>query len=501
MGIIQRQGIKDSIVTYAGVLLGAVNVLFVYPYFLKIEELGLFNFLISGGMILSLFIAMGANDLVTRYFPVFRSDDRRHNGFLLLMLAIPTAGFLLVLGLTAALHKPLLIFLENKDPLIQQYGYWIFPLAFFLGLNYVLINYAKNFLRIVIPTFIENPFVKVCTAILSVLLFYSWLSLTGFIAAIVLTYAAVSLGVALYIAYLGQWSFQMPQRAVFRPGLVREMSSFAFYSMLGGFSAGFLTWLDRLMISFLMEENALKSVGIFSVVAYIGMVIDVPRRSLEKISAPVVADAFQRNDLAHVAMLYRKASITQFIAGTFLFLLIWLNIDDVFAIMPNGERFAGGKIIVLILGMTALIGMVTGINHIILTFSKYYRINFYLLLCLAALNVVLNYLLIRTAGLGIIGAALATLISMFIFHLSKFWIIYRKLGMQPLSRATLYVFLLGIGVFLALNWLPAMLHPLFDMAVKSLAVTVLFVGPVLHWRLSPDLNDLWGKFVALMRRK
>lgn len=484
-----------------GVLLGAVNVLFVYPYFLKIEELGLFNFLISGGMILSLFIAFGANDLVTRYFPLFRSDDRRHNGFLVLMLAIPTAGFLLVLALTAALHRPLLAFLQHQDPLIQEYAYWILPLAFFLGLNYVLVNYAKNFLRIVIPTFFENPFVKVCTALLSVLLFYSWLSLTGFIAAIVLTYAAVSLGVALYIAYLGHWSFRLPRRELLRPGLVREMSSFAFYSMLGGFSAGFLTWLDRLMIGFLIEENALKSVGIFSVVAYIGMVIDVPRRSLEKIAAPVVADAFQRNDLAHVAMLYRKASINQFIAGVFLFLLIWLNIDDVFAVMPNGERFAGGKIIVLILGMTVLIGMVTGINHVILTFSKYYRINFYLLLCLAALNVALNYLLIRTADLGIIGAALATLISMFIFHLAKFWIIYRKLGMQPLNKSTFYVFLLGLGAFLALNWLPAMLHPLFDMAVKSLAVTVLFIGPVLHWRLSPDLNELWEKLTALLKRK
>ena len=42
MGVIQRQGIKDSIVMYFSVAIGAVNALFIYPAYLTDAELGLF---------------------------------------------------------------------------------------------------------------------------------------------------------------------------------------------------------------------------------------------------------------------------------------------------------------------------------------------------------------------------------------------------------------------------------------------------------------------------
>ncbi len=495
MGIIQRQGIQDSIATYTGVALGAVNTLFIYPRFLKEEELGLFQFMISAGMILALFVAFGSYDLATRYFPLFRTDDRRHHGFLFILLMIPVAGFLLLLVLTFVFRNAITGYFGDKDPLIQQFWPWLLPLVFFLGLNYVLVNFTKNFFRIVVPTILENIFVKLCTGLISVMLFFSWLHLKGFVSAIVLTYGAVTLGLIAYLLVLGQWRLR-PDWKFWRPGLAKEMSRFAFYSMLGGLSAGFLTWLDRVMISFLMEEDALKSVGVFSIAAYIGTVVDVPRRSLEKIAAPITADAFQRGDMGHIAMLYRKSSINQFIVGLFLFLLIWHNLDDLFILMPNGERYAGGKSIVFILGLAMLLNMAAGINHQILTFSRYYRLNFFLLLALAGLNVVFNYLLIRTFGFGIFGAALATLASVLIFNVAKLLIIYRKLRIQPFTRSTLGVLAIGSAIFLAFSFFPFSFHPLIAIPVKSALIAMLFAWPVLHWRLSPDLNDLFHRFMG-----
>lgn len=505
MGVIQRQGIKDSIVAYIGVALGAVNVLWIYPYFLKKVELGLFNFLVSGGMLLSMFVGLGANELATRYFPRFRDESGNHHGFLSLLLTLPLAGWGLLALLAAVFWKPLQHYLAQQDPLIQQYGCLVLPLALMLSLMGILAAYTKNFLRIVAPTALENLLVKVCTALVSALLFYGVLTLTGFAASFVGIYALVVLGMVGYLMYLGQWRLGFDWQFLDKP-LLRDMGRFAGFSMLGAMSAGFLTWIDRVMIGLLVEKNALESVGIFSIVAYMGNVIDVPRRSLEKIAAPITADALQRQDLAHVALLYRKSSINQLIAGIFLFLIIWLNLDDLFRIMPNGAGYASGKHIVLILGAASLITMGSGINHPILAYSPYYQLNFYLLLVLAGLNVVFNYLFIRTLGLGITGAALATLASISIYSAAKIVLVWRKLGLQPFTKATLGALLAGagLGLLFHLLWPGGAGNPYLMTVLRSGALAAFFAALVLGLRLSADLNALWrsawARVSELLRR-
>lgn len=493
MGIIQKQGIRDSFVTYIGVALGAANTLFVYPYFLKQEELGLFQFIVSSGILISLFVVFGAQDLATRYFPIFKHDEGRHRGFLPLLLLLPVFGILLVLVALGIGYDAFLEYLQDKDPLIQKYWFWVLPTAFFFGLNHVLVNYTKNFFRIVVPTIIESIFVKLITAGLSLALFYAWISLGGFAMGITLVYGAVSIGLSAYLIYLGQWNLR-PDWSFLRPNLAWEMARFGFFSMLGGFSAGFLTWLDRVMLSLLIENEALKAVGIFSIAAYMSSVIDIPRRSLEKISAPIVADAFQRQDIPHIEMLYRKSSINQLIIGILFFLLIWLNIQDLFAMMPNGERYVSGLPIVFILGITSLVSMACGLSHQVLVYSPYYQINFYMLLMLALLNIVLNYLMIRTFGWGIEGAALATLISSILYNGIKVMIVYHHYKIQPFSRATAMVLLLAGLIFWLMSMVQFTWFPIVNIALKSVMIALLFVIPVLYARLSPDLNTLWDSF-------
>jgi O-antigen/teichoic acid export membrane protein len=498
MGIIQQQGIRDSIATYTGVALGAINTIFIYPYFLQAEELGLFQFIVSSGMLLSLFVVFGAQDLATRFFPVFRQDSGHHRGLLPLLLLIPISAFLFLLIALGIGYEPFTIYLKNKDPLIQKYWFWVLPTAFFIGINLVLINYTKNFFRIVVPTLIEGVFVKIVTGALSLALFFAWISLGGFAAGIALVYGVVSMGLAGYLMFLGQWRIR-PDWSFLQPALGKEMVRFAFFSMLGGFSAGFLTWLDRLMLSLLIEDHALKAVGIFSIAAYMGAVIDIPRRSLEKISAPIVADAFQRRDISHIGMLYQKTSINQLIVGIVLFLLVWINIQDIFNLMPNGERYISGLPIVLILGITSLVSMACGLSHQILVYSPYYQMNFYMLLILALLNIILNYLMIRTLGWGITGAAIATLISNTLYNGFKLIFVYYRFKILPFNRATLKAILWGCAVFLALNWIVMPIHPFFSIALKSIAIVVLFGIPVLYARLSPDLNSLWDSLRARLR--
>lgn len=50
MGIIIRQSIKQSMLTYAGTLIGMVNILFIYPLVFTPAEQGLFRCLVDVGL-------------------------------------------------------------------------------------------------------------------------------------------------------------------------------------------------------------------------------------------------------------------------------------------------------------------------------------------------------------------------------------------------------------------------------------------------------------------
>ncbi len=517
MGIIQRQGIRDSIVAYMGAAIGAINTLFVYPAFLSQTELGLFQFLVSWAMIISPFLLLGAPNLVVRYFPVFRNETKGHHGFLFLMLLLPITGFILFCFGILLLRKNIVSWLkqEVQEPLLIEYAAYILPLALFVTLNILLINYIKNFFRIVIPSFLDNVFVKIATGALSFLLFINLLDLLGFVYGILITYGLVTIGLLAYTQHLGQLHLKpdfsmlgkagMPTAldvAAHPQGLTlrREMMVFGFFGILGSVSGAFMSHIDKGMISLLMGNEGLEFTGIYAIVNYIGTAIDIPRKSLEKITGPVIAQSIQEGDWSNVRKLYVKSSIIQLIAGCFLFLGIWCNLDDLFRIMPNGAVYSPWKAVVLTLSISCLIDMVTGINSQIIAYSRHFRFNFYLAIILAMLNIVFNYLFIKTFGLGIQGAALATLASVTIFNIVKYNFILLKFQLQPFTWKTLFVIIASLFIFLICTTLPDLGHPLLNILLKSLAIILLYINTLLYFRVSEDFTKLVHQSLQALKK-
>ena len=86
MGVIQRQGIKQSLVNYLGVLIGAVSVIFIYP--LDPKSYGLARFLIDGSLFLMPFLLLGFSGVMIRFFPHFKNEKKGHNGILFLIISV-----------------------------------------------------------------------------------------------------------------------------------------------------------------------------------------------------------------------------------------------------------------------------------------------------------------------------------------------------------------------------------------------------------------------------
>src|ERR1035438_6683489 len=96
MGVIQRQGIKNAVIVYFGVIIAFVNILIVQPNFLPKEELGLIRILFSFSILMSTFLPIGINSATLRFFPHFRNEATRHYGYFAYMMIFPMIGFVVL---------------------------------------------------------------------------------------------------------------------------------------------------------------------------------------------------------------------------------------------------------------------------------------------------------------------------------------------------------------------------------------------------------------------
>ena len=77
MGIVKRNSITITILSYLGIVVGYVNKILLFPNFLSEEQVGLANILVSMAVMYAQFSAMGINSTIVKFFPFFRTPALR----------------------------------------------------------------------------------------------------------------------------------------------------------------------------------------------------------------------------------------------------------------------------------------------------------------------------------------------------------------------------------------------------------------------------------------
>lgn len=484
MGIIQRQGIRGALASYLGVVIGTFNVLWLYPKLLQPNEIGLLRGLADFAAIVVPFVVLGASPVCIRYFPMFKDEARGNNGFLSLLLLVPLIGFTLFAVFLFLTLGWLQDFFAAKSALFSSYLYLALPLCFCMMYYTVLESYSRSLHKIVVPAFINEVLVRL--GILTTVTVYVGfnISQSGLLYGYVCVYALALLLIIAYIHYLKQWQTPLYIDAkVIKK--IPEMGNYAFFVLLGSVGAMIVGKIDSLMV---IKMVGLSDAGVYSIALFIGTVIEIPRRAISQISAPVVAHQIARQEMDALANLYRRISINLTVVGLLLLLGIWANVDNLFALMPNGQVYASGKYVVLFIGLAKLIDMSTSINNEIITLSKYYRYHLLMMLLLVALTIGANLLLIPRWG--ITGAALASVIALFVFNLVKYLFIWAVMHMQPFTLHTAGAFL-AAGIAWGVNLLlPRFAHVALDLSVRSVAVGGVFLTLIALLHISPDANNL-----------
>lgn len=497
MGIIIRQSIKGTIVNYIGVVIGAFTTFVVLTDLLKPEEIGLTRVLIDAGMLLSGLAQLGTGSSIIRFFPYFNDQKKYHNGFFFWTLLIPIIGFVVFLFLFLLLKEPICSFFGDKSPLFNQYYLLLIPLSFFMLYMTVFEINANVLMRIVVPKLVREVIVRILTLGAYLLYGYHILSFDQFIFAFCAVYGVAAIINIVYLFTLKNISLK-PKMQFITPALRKE---FLFYSLFIITSTLVSAITPSLNTFFISAKMGLLYTGVFAIANYIAAFIEIPYRSLGSITQPQISQSVKDNDYATTNYLCQSVALHQLIAGSFIILAIWINIDLIFSIMPNGEAYRSGKYVVLILGFTRLFNATYSIGTTVLGFSRiyYYSLIFTFILTVSA--VLFNILLIPAFGME--GAAYASLFSTLIYTILLLTLIKWKLKTTPFHQKQLFVILIVVGLYLiSLLWDHSLsplfqnieMKPIYSQTLNGILKTgiLLSIGVyiTIKCKISPEMNKI-----------
>jgi O-antigen/teichoic acid export membrane protein len=361
------------------------------------------------------------------------------------------------------------------------------PLIALMSFAYLLVVYASNFQRIVVPAIYWNLLSKCTIPVLCVAFAWGYITFTHIFDGLLITYLGILIGVIAYTIWLKQWFVRAAHNDIPKQEM-RSVWQFYAYSSVFGVSLTILTQVDALFVGSLIN---LSSVAIFSVGFFLAEAIDTPRKAILSVSGPLVAKHLTNKEIKETETLYQQVSINQLIAGGWLLLGIWVCSDALFSIMPKGDTFRDARLVILILGFARLFDMAGSLNYEIINYSKHYRILLPLTVSVALMTMLLNYLLIPTYG--IYGAAAATALSVLLYNIIKVAYIYRVLHIQPFTWATIKWLFLFLVLLLSSALLKSGSTPWFDFLWKGALATILYAIGVYLLALSPQINSFIAK--------
>jgi O-antigen/teichoic acid export membrane protein len=490
MGIVSKQATINSILYYIGVFLGYVNVIILFPAYFSSEQFGLVQLLVGISFIYSQFSSVGLIYGINRYFPFFKSEDKKHKGLLTYVTVISSGGFI-ILTVLYIVFKPLIINLYiEKSRLFTDYYLLIIPLSFFTLAFNILEALARVILKTGFSNFLREVLLRLLITAGIFLFVFKVFNIDTFIYYYVLTYGIVAVLLLFQIIISKEFKMVLSVKHLEKFKFF-DFLRFNLYNLFSGAAMFVGQKVDVLIIGAML---GLAQLGAYSLYFYIASVIYIPMKSLSRISFPIIANHWKTNDTMSINEIYKKTSVIQLIFGLIIFIGVIINRHNLFALLKK-QDYIDNFLIFPFIGLAILFDVTAGLNSDIISNSPKFRYN-------ALFNVV--FLISALAGnlilipyLGIMGAAIAIAIAFFIFNFIKWLFLNLNYDMQPLSYRQIILLLISVAVFLLGEVLPVINMVYLDILYRSTIITVIFFTAVYIFRLSEDLND---KFRILLKK-
>ncbi|HVD98335.1 MAG TPA: oligosaccharide flippase family protein [Cytophagaceae bacterium] len=505
MGIVVKQSIKSTLVSYTGVLLGAFNVLWLYPKFLAPENIGLIRLLQDIPTLLAMFVQLGAFSIIDRYFHHFKDDPQERKSFLTVISLYPLAGYTLFV-LSFFLFRSFWenIYASNSQLLVEHMIY-LLPITFFMMYTSLMESLIRTNLNVVFAGFLREILIRALYTTFIFLYALKAVSFEQLIFLIATSYAICLVLLYIYAKRLDLLAFTLKLKLPPKEKL-REIGMYVAFFIPGTAGSIIAHKIDTLMlgaISGTTQNEGLVNVAIYSLGYFIGSVVEIPRKSISQISIPILSKSFAENDLKTISTLYKKNSQIQLVTGIYIFSMIWINVDDLFVFIPQSEIYRSGKYVILFIGLSKLFDMATSINGEIIQFSNHYKFNVVAIGSLSAITAISCLIFIPIYK--ITGAAVALTLTIFLFNFIKTYFIWHKMKLSPFSAQMIPVSILCMVTLILSSLINRPVHTVYEafgwILFNCTLFTIIFYFMIRKLKLSEDINNLIDMVLQFVTNK
>jgi O-antigen/teichoic acid export membrane protein len=487
MGIIARQGSKNAIYIMAGIGVGAISNIFIYPTFFRndLDYLGFLQLFITTAALFAPFLTLGSIGVAVRYYPKLIKEGKEN-------LLNYFSWFYPIIGLI--LFSIFLYFFGDfviekflKENFVERnlflIGLFLLTLlmTYFRSLSSISIAKTKTGITIIL----NEVYIRLALLCGLFLVFLEIISLKEYFIFHLLAYGSQL--ILLIIIYRKDYFVKIIQPTWKE---AKEITVYGLNTLFDNVASLVVNKADIFMIAFYLS---LEKVAIYNLAFFMSTVITIPNRAIMIIAAPMIARSVHDNDYKNVQDIYQKSSLTQFLAGGLIFTLIVCNFNQILVIGNLPFEYKEAELVLLFLGISKLIDLIGSVNGSILLATPLFRFNLYFNLILLIITILLNIIFIPLYG--IIGAAVATTISLALFNIMKGVFLYLKYQLQPFHKNTFIGFLILTITFCAGFFLPQFDNVYLDLILRSIIICLVFIPTVIYLKVSEDINTMFYKIV------
>lgn len=486
MSQIRKRSLKAAIWIYVGFLIGAVNTYFLtHKNWFEPEQYGLTQSLIQVALLIFAVSTIGATTYLYKFFPYYEDNlEAKKNDLLGLALTVSFTGFLIT-ALSAWIFQPLIIQKFSKNSiLLVQYFYWTLPFGFFILLYNILEAYAYGFHKGVLTSLLKETVLRFFTLIIVIMKLFNLISFHVFIILFCLQYAVITAILVIHLLREGKlWlSFRFSRVTLkFRKKIIAIMVLTYLVIIVGTLRGS----IDALVLA---SKINLDAVGIFGFAAYMVALLQAPLRSIIAVTIPLLARAWKQKDHKEISRIYKRSSINLLSFSLFAFFCIWLNYTQAIEFFGINPDYLDARWVFFLLGLVTIIEMGTGVNGQIIGTSSYWRFELWTSLLLTSLIIPLSYTL--TTHYGLIGPAVANLISFTIYNTIRFWFLWKKFGLQPFSKKTAEVIVIAILTYFIAYFIFYTVDGLIGLIGRTASYILIFIPTIYFRNISPDLKPI-----------
>ncbi len=488
MSTIRRQSIISSVIVYGGFALGFLNTILFTKWFTP-DQYGLIGMFLAMANVMYSFANLGMQNYIYKFYPYYNDNlSVRENDMMSWALLTSFLGFLLVMAGGLAFKDLVVQKYEAQSADFVKYYYWTFLFGFGLTFFSLLEAFAWQLKKSVFTTYLREGQFRLFTLILILLSFAGILkSFDVFIKIYAFTYIFTALILLIYLIVKQKLYFNFSPSRVSRK-FFKKIVTQASLVWSGTLVYNISTYFAQFVIAAVVP-GGLAFVGVYNLAYNIASLMQAPQRVIIAAAIAPLSQAWKDKDYGKLNRIYHRSSINQLIFSVGMFILIWINFTDGVLTFHLKNTYLDARYVFLFIGLMRIIDMGTGLNSQLIATSTFWRFDFFTGITLVVLTLPLNYVLAKK--FGVIGPAIADLVTFTIYNGIRCVFLYVKFKMQPFTFKSLYTLILGLAGYFVCHLLFEPYHGFPGLFLRSIVFIGIFGGGVLGLSLSEDIIPVW----------